>query len=425
MSKRYAIGALLVGAGLLSLVLTTMNKSVNPSSQTVSAAEILGSREYKCISYGAFREKSRSVVPSVAELKEDMQILHRLGYRVIRTYHTQKFEDTRNLLKAIEELKQENQGFEMFVMLGAWIECADAWTDQPNHSGQNLALNSAEVEMSIELANSYPEIVKIIAVGNEAMVHWASAYFVKPEIILEWVRYLKTRRIEGELPESVWITSSDNFASWGGGGEEYHTRALNDLIKEVDYVSLHTYPFHDTHYNPDFWYSDTVEGSNDGWPKIIRAMERAVSYARTQYYKTARYVHSVVPDKPLHIGESGWASISSGYYGNNGSRAADEIKQKLFYDGMQEWTGDSAVSLFFFEAFDEPWKDPVDEKGSENHFGLIDIEGRAKYVLWDKVADGTLDGLKRNSREIRMSYAGSLDSLRKDVLAPELKLQVN
>jgi hypothetical protein len=58
---------------------------------------------------------------------------------------------------------------------------------------------------------------------------------------------------KGELPETLWITSSDNFASWGGGGSEYHKDDLNELIKAVDYISMHTYPMHDTHYNPDFW----------------------------------------------------------------------------------------------------------------------------------------------------------------------------
>jgi hypothetical protein len=28
---------------------------------------------------------------------------------------------------------------------------------------------------------------------------------------------------------------------------------LNQLIKAVDYISLHSYPMHDTHYNPEFW----------------------------------------------------------------------------------------------------------------------------------------------------------------------------
>ncbi|MEI2710580.1 MAG: hypothetical protein V9E96_16435 [Chitinophagaceae bacterium] len=31
-------------------------------------------------------------------------------------------------------------------------------------------------------------IIKIISVGNEAMVHWATSYYVTPNIILKWVK---------------------------------------------------------------------------------------------------------------------------------------------------------------------------------------------------------------------------------------------
>ena len=153
-----------------------------------------------------------------------------------------------NLLKAISELKQEDPTFEMYVMLGAWIDCKNAWTDQePDHNEESEA-NASQILVAAYLANQYPDIVKVIAVGNEAMVKWAATYYVQPRIILKWVNHLQGLKKEGKLPEDLWITSSDNFASWGGGGEEYHVEDLNELIKAVDYISMHTYPMHDTHY---------------------------------------------------------------------------------------------------------------------------------------------------------------------------------
>ena len=64
--------------------------------------------------------------------------------------------------------------------------------------------------------------------------------------------FLQELKKEHKLPASLWITSSDNFASWGGDSS-YHNETLEKLCKEVDYISLHTYPMHDTHYNPIFW----------------------------------------------------------------------------------------------------------------------------------------------------------------------------
>ena len=85
------------------------------------------------------------------------------------------------------------------------------------------------------------------------MVKWATSYFVQPGVILKWVNHLQELKATGELPKDLWVTSSDNFASWGGGDAEYHVEDLNKLIAAVDYLSVHTYPMHDTHYNPDFW----------------------------------------------------------------------------------------------------------------------------------------------------------------------------
>jgi hypothetical protein len=52
--------------------------------------------------------------------------------------------------------------------------------------------NAIEIDEAVRLANQYPDIVKVIAVGNEAMVKWAASYYVQPSTILKWVNYLQT-----------------------------------------------------------------------------------------------------------------------------------------------------------------------------------------------------------------------------------------
>ena len=101
------------------------------------------------------------------------------------------------------ELKEADADFEMYVMLGAWIDCKNAWTELPLNHNEESVHNAAEIERAIELANLYPEIVKIIAVGNEAMVKWATAYFVQPHNILKWVKYLQEVKKEGKLDKDV------------------------------------------------------------------------------------------------------------------------------------------------------------------------------------------------------------------------------
>jgi exo-beta-1,3-glucanase (GH17 family) len=390
----------------------------NPKQKIqLTAKDILGNPNYLAISYGGYRKSSRGIQPTVAEIKEDMKILHAMKIKILRTYNVQ-LAQAETILEAIRELKSENPSFEMYVMLGAWIDCKNAWTNHPVDHQIESDQNESEIARAVSLANKYPSIVKIIAVGNEAMVKWATSYYVQPSVILKWVSYLQNLKKENKLPKSLWITSSDNFASWGGGGDEYHTEDLNKLIEEVDYISMHTYPMHDTHYNPVFWYTKEEKPNIE---KVNNIMLRAKDYAASQYDGVANYVKSLGIKKPIHIGETGWASFSNGLYGNKGSKATDEYKEALFYWHMREWTAKAGISCFYFEAFDEVWKDAPNPKGSENHFGLFTIDGKAKYALWDLVDEGVFDGLGRNKNSITKTYNGNKDSLLLEVHVPPFK----
>ncbi|MGX1929356.1 glycosyl hydrolase family 17 protein [Flagellimonas sp. 2504JD4-2] len=389
----------------------------------VTAQDILGNPNYLAISYGGYREITREIQPTIEELKEDMKILSAMGIKIVRTYNLQ-LQQASNLLKAIGELKQEDAQFEMYVMLGAWIDCKNAWTGlEPDHNVESEK-NAAEIDRAVALAQEYPDIVKVLAVGNEAMVKWATSYYVQPRVILKWVTYLQELKKKGILPKNLWITSSDNFASWGGGSQEYHVEDLEKLWRAVDYVSMHTYPMHDTHYNPAFWGINEDEQNLSETKKIEAAMVRAKEYAVSQYQGVSNYMKSLGLDKPIHIGETGWATVSNGHYGPEGSRATDEYKEALFYRHMREWTNSAGISCFYFEAFNEKWKDAKNQSGSENHFGLFTLDGQAKYALWDLVDQGIFEGLKRNGNSITKTYDGDKEALMKDVLTPPIKKEV-
>lgn len=382
-----------------------------------TAAQILGDTNYKAICYGSYRTTSRDTQPSVEQIKDDLKILQALGIKLLRTYNTQ-YAEAKNLLQAITELQQQDSTLEMYVMLGAWIDCEGAWTNTPNHEKENETANAAEIQRAVELANQYPQLVKIISVGNEAMVRWATSYFVKAEIILKWVNYLQRLKNEKLLPNDVWITSSDNYASWGGGDEMYHTSDLNKLYHAVDFVSIHTYPMHDTHYNPVFWWIKPNETKLPPSVKIDSLMQRSIQYAQAQYHQVVKYMKSIGVNKPVHIGETGWASQSDGYYGNEGSNACDEYKAALYYQGIRAWTNLEKITSFYFEAFDEKWKDAQHPNGSENHFGLFTIDGKAKYAIWNKVDEGVFKQLKRDGHPVLKTFNGNKNELLKQVKLP-------
>ena len=156
------------------LLSCNVKQNLTNRSENMTAEQILGNPNYQAISYGGYRQKSRDIQPTIAELKEDLKIMYAMGFRILRTYNVHLAEAS-NLMRAIREMKTENPNFEMYVMLGAWIDCKNAWTHLPvdhNHESEN---NEIEIHRAVEMTNQYPEIVKVIAVGNEAMVKWATS----------------------------------------------------------------------------------------------------------------------------------------------------------------------------------------------------------------------------------------------------------
>ena len=98
-------------------------------------------------------------------------------------------------------------------------------------------------------------------------------------------------------------------------------------------------------------------------------------------------------------------------YGYGQSEAADEYKLGLYYQMITESCATLSISCFYFSAFDEPWKDSSNENGSENHFGLFTVDGKAKYPLWDGVDKGNFSGLSRGGNPITKTFNGDFEVL--------------
>ena len=381
---------------------------------------LLGNNNYPAISYSGDRTvvRTNENSPSVEDIKEDMKLLSAMGIKLLRTYNTNEFPQATNLLKAIRELKQEYPDFEMYVMAGAWIQCHGAFKDDvpTDHTREHYEWNKGEIDAAIAQAKAYPDIVKIIAVGNEAMVTW-QAHFVSPSIILKWVNYLKKARANGDMPAKTLVTTSDNWAALGGEAS-YHNDDLLSLLKAIDFVSLHTYAYHDTHYGRDFWIIPDEEKELGLKEQSKRAIKRAIARQIGQYESVQNYLKQNNIEKTIHIGETGWSTLDNGFYGDGGTCAADEYKTKLFHDAVRAWTKKNNLSCFYFEGFDEPWKSGGTD-GSEGHFGLFTVDGKAKYPIWDLVNTGTFDGLSRGGNPIVKTYDGVEAALLKNVKAPD------
>ena len=70
------------------------------------------------------------------------------------------------------------------------------------------------------------------------------------------------------------------------------------------------------------------------------------------------------------IGETGWTAVDTAG-GPNLAFRAHPVNQKMYFDALQAWAaegrrGNGPQAIFFFQAFDEPWKQGDDGWGLFN-----------------------------------------------------------
>ncbi len=271
----------------------------------------------RCISYSGYREgqnPQKFIYPSQEQVTEDLKILEK-NWVMIRTYGSDRHSED-----VLEVIRREK--INLKVMLGIWLD------GEPGHEEDN----AKQIETAVRLANEYKDIVVAVNVGNEILVHW-SDHKVPEEKVIEYVK-----RVQAAIEQPV--TVADDFLYWREHGQK--------LAEVVDFVTMHTYPM---------W------GGRD----IDTAMPVTIEHFES--------VRKALPGKTIVIGEAGWATYTVGEL--HAPRAGDETKQTRYFNELMAWSKENNVNVFFFEAFDEPWKGT----GTEGHWGLFTVDRKAKPAV--------------------------------------------
>ena len=298
--------------------------------------------EVMALAYSGFREGQHpdrgngAANPSREEILEDLQILLDHGFRLIRMYDSKE-----NTVTTLELIREHELPIK--VLLGIWLDAELSnhegcpWLDEPipeEKLAANTIANGIEIERAIELAKEYEDIVVAINVGNEALVDW-NDHMVSLEQVINYVR-----RVKNAVPQPV--TVADNYEWWIKDGAP--------LAAEVDFLGVHTYP---------------------AWEN--KSIDEGLSYT----VQNIEDVHAALPDKPIVILEAGWATTAVEFR----SQASEE-NQARYYQELGVWAREANVTIFFFEAFDEPWKgDPANADGAEKHWGLFFVDRTPKLVM--------------------------------------------
>ena len=306
-----------------------------------SASDLLAG-EVMAVAYSGFREGQHpdrgdgAVNPSDEEILEDLKILVANDFKLIRLYDVAE-----NSVTTLELIREHNLPIK--VLLGMWLRAeisnheGCAWLDEPipdTELAANAIANLAEVDRGIELAKEFDDIVVAVNVGNEALVEW-NDHMVPLEQVITYIR-----RVKAAIDQPV--TTADNYEWWIKDGAP--------LAAEVDFLGIHTYPA---------WEEKTID---EAMPYTIENLQR---------------VRDALPGKPIAILEAGWASTAIEF----GDRASEAAQERYFTE-LKDWATGMNMTVFFFEAFDEPWKgNPNNPLGAEKHWGLFFVDRTPKAVM--------------------------------------------
>ena len=329
-------------AAVISLVLAAGSGGARDGVDLKQSPEALVAGEVMAVAYSGFREGQHpdrgegAVNPSEEEILEDLEILVAHGFRLIRMYDSG--DNTRDTLRIIRE-----NDLPIKVLLGIWLDAEISnhegcpWLNEPipdETLEANALKNATEVRRGIELAKEFDDIVVAVNVGNEALVEW-NDHMVPLEQVIAYVRQVKAAI---EQP----VTVADNYLWWTNEGAP--------LAAELDFLGVHTYPA---------WEGKTID--------------EALAFS----IENIEGVRQALPDKPIAILEAGWATVANEF----GERAS-EANQERHFGELKEWAMENNITVFFFEAFDEPWKgDPGNPLGAEKHWGLFNVDRSPKKVM--------------------------------------------
>jgi exo-beta-1,3-glucanase (GH17 family) len=357
-------------AWLAALVLAAAGVMVACGGGTVPATQPGGVRALpadfgtrKAVNYSPYRSKNRDTeVVTRENVLQDLGLLAQGGFTLIRT-----FDSSNEFARLMLQIIKDNQ-INIKVQLGIFIA-------PTNGSGAVLAsalqFNDAEVARGIQLANEFKDIVVAVSVGNESVAFGTST----PQVMAGYLSTVRASTTQPLTTNDVW----DAYAGLpGNGGAGMPAFVTN----QIDFAAVHTYPIlyaSPNYYDPWDWEQQAVPVDARAAAMMDAAVERVkVNYAAVRKYLDGQGHGNM----PIVIGEAGWKSVPTGDL----TYLAHPVNQKMFYDRLLAWgaqtkTTGGPVAIFYFEAFDEPWKATANPGFDDDNWGLFNVSRQAKYVV--------------------------------------------
>ena len=288
----------------------------------------------RAICYSGYRENQSPITrkyPSYEDVLEDLTMLSK-HFDYIRMYDP--YTHAQTVLKVLKDHQ-----LPLKLMLGVEPKgeisnpnCPWGGLHSDDAIKRHKKENYEQLDLLAKLANEYKEYMLAVAVGNECTSDWHHN-LMDPKTIAEHVKYLKSMT---DLP----VTFCEGAYYW----------QTKDAViaKEVDFISIHSYPI---------------------WNKI--PLEKAIKYTMNDYEETKK----AYPNKPIIFTEYGWTTHADE---KMLAGSASIENQFTYLTEVEKWSKTHNITMFLFEAFDEPWKGSSNPHEPEKHWGIFTVDRKAK-----------------------------------------------
>ncbi len=203
--------------------------------------------------------------------------------------------------------------------------------------GPDAKKNAKEIARGIAIANRYPHTVTRVIVGNEVLLRRD----MPPSTLIADIEQVK-RAVHQP------VTYADVWEFW---------EQFPQVARHVDFVTIHILPYWENHPVP---------------------IGRAIAHVRKIYDR----IRTLIPDKPIVIGEAGWPSRGRWRDGAAPSR----VNEAVFIRRFVSFADRHHIPYNLIEAFDQDWKYQLEGTVGAN-WGLWTAGRRPKFPLHGPVIE--------------------------------------
>jgi exo-beta-1,3-glucanase (GH17 family) len=266
-------------------------------------------------------------IPTEPQILEDLRILEstRLNPRdqwlYLRMYASSEYAE-----KTLKVIRDNNLPAKIYMGLAI-----------------GYGIDTNEITNFFRLYQTYSSEMLAVSVGNECVEDW-SDHPIPSGLLNDYILWVKSN-------VAIPVTSDLDCGWWSGAGGYTNTNFIHQIVSNVDFIAMHTYPF-----------------------KRKQTYDQGLAMSKVDY----NLIHNKYPQKYIVIGEAGWST--AGYNASlNLFGAANELAQKNYYNDLITWAKNNNIITFWFEAFDEQWKGA--QSDPEPHYGLFTTNRYAKMAM--------------------------------------------